>query len=689
MIDQSLRALWSARSIAVVGASDRDGAISKLPITYLQKYGYAGEIFPINPKGGTISGIKAFTSLSEVGRPIDLALIIVPVGSVISAIKDCAESGVKVATVMGSGFAESGDEGRALQDEILAIAKSAGMRIVGPNCIGSIGGASKLLATFSPVFSSAATELAQSGLALVSQSGALGYGTYSLALDRGLPIGVVITTGNEADVSAMEVATCLAESDDVNGILIYAESITDFHALKETASKKPTAILKAGRSDAGAKAASSHTGALATSDRVTTAAIKAAGAVRVFDIEELLDAGAIFSINNGKSSPKILKGKKIAVITTSGGSGILAADAIENYGLELATLDPKTRQELDQIIPSYGSSANPVDLTAAVMADQKLFERALSVLAEDLGVDAIVAAFCVLVGSDVEMIAQSLSKISQIPIVVARTGSASLAPMADKLFSDASIPIFPTPERAVRALSIQWQVSEAGRPAPQKVRDRIIASTKQPSPKASEVELKEIWRSAGVNVPESFLISDIAHAKKAVADVGGRAVFKVVLPGLLHKSDAGGVLLDINEEGAERAYSSLIALGDGAKVLVERYIPKGVEALVGITPSPLGRVLTIGVGGVLTEIINDSTLRLLPVTRQDVVEMIHEIKLGELINGYRGAVSGDEAGFIETVLRITDATMDWESEFELDINPVTILPEGAWVLDSAYLRVEK
>ena len=688
MIDTSIRSLWSAQSIAIVGASDREGALSKLPITYLQKYGYQGEIFPINPKGGTISGLKAYTSVSEVGKPIDLALIIVPVGSVISAIKDCAESGVKVATVMGSGFAESGDEGKALQDEIVTIAKNAGMRIVGPNCIGSIGGASKLLATFSPVFSSDATNLAPSGLALVSQSGALGYGTYSLALDRGLPIGVVVTTGNEADVSAMEVATSLAESGEVNGILIYAESITDLGALHEVASKKPTAILKAGRSDAGAKAASSHTGALATSDRVTSAAIKSAGAVRVSDIEELLDAGAIFSINNGKNPPKILSGKKIAVITTSGGSGILAADAIESYGLELATLTTQTRNELDQIIPSYGSSANPVDLTAAVMADQKLFDRALSVLAADPGVDAIVAAFCVLVGSDVEMIAQSLSKISGIPIVVARTGSPSLAPLADKLFGAASIPIFPTPERAVRALSIAWQVSDAGRSPKQSKRDPIVASTREPSPKASEVELKELWRSVGVKVPESFLISDISEVKRAVADVGSRAVLKVVLPGLLHKSDAGGVLLDINESSAEQAFASLIALGDGAKVLVERFVPKGVEALVGITPSPLGRVLTIGVGGVLTEIINDSTLRLLPVTRQDVVEMIHETKLGELIKGVRGAKAGDEQGFIDTVLRITDATMDWESEFELDINPVTILPEGAWVLDSAYLRVE-
>jgi len=685
-MSQAISWLWRARSIAIVGASDREGAMSRLPISYLKRFGFQGKIYPINPKGGEIAGIPAFRSIKEVPERVDLALIMVPVAAAKEAVKECAEAGVAIATVMGSGFAESGDAGQLLQDEITSIAKVSGMRIVGPNCIGSVGSEAKLLATFSPVFNSSSTELARSGLALVSQSGALGYGTYSLGADRALPIGVVVTTGNEADVSAMEVATTLATDQSIDGILIYAESITDLAALTKTAESKPTAVLKSGRSEAGALAAASHTGALATGDRVMSAAIKRSGAVRVDDVEELLDAGAIFATR------KRLNGKRIAVITTSGGSGILAADAIEKYGLALAQLSPKTREELDQIIPSYGSSANPVDLTAAVMADQKLFQRAIDVLSEDQGVDAIVAAFCVLVGEDVEMIANALGGVSrnskrEIPITAARTGSPSLAPKATQLFDQAKIPIYPTPERAVRALAILNQVSSTvSRAAGRKP---LSPAHPEPGADTSEHELKEIWRKSSISVPESIVINSPSEAVDAVRSVGGRAVMKIILPGLLHKSDAGGVLLDITEERAESSAQVLMKLGAGARILVERFVPKGIEALVGITTSPLGKVLTIGVGGLLTEVIKDSSLRILPVTESDVEEMIDETRLGQLIAGVRGAKPVDRKAFVETVLRITDVTMDWESGFELDINPVAITSDGAWVLDSAYARSER
>jgi len=675
-------ALWSAKSIAIIGASEREGAMSRLPLTYLQKYGYQGEIYPINPKGGEILGIKAYPSIKDVGKPIDLVLVMVPVAAAKSAVEDAATCDIKTMIIMGSGFAESDAAGAALQNEIVEITKRAGIRLVGPNCIGSIGGADRVIATFSPVFSSDSTKLAESGLALVSQSGALGYGTYSLGLDRSLPIGVVVTTGNEADLTAMEAATVLAGEKDLDGILIYTESITDIEALRKCAELKPTAILKSGRSEAGAEAAASHTGALATGDRVAGAAIKAAGAVRVGDVEELLDAGAVFAMK------KRLSGRRVAVITTSGGSGILAADAIEKYGLELAQLSPEVRAELDSIIPSYGSSANPVDLTASVITDRALFTRALKALSSDENVDAIVAAFCVLVGTDVDLIAEALSQVRSIPVVVARTGSASLAPKADQLFSAALIPVFPTPERAVRALSLLHQAS-APRPF-RATRELLTTPTKRPSDEISEVGLKEIWKSAGISVPENFTITRREEVASAIKKVGGRSVLKAVIPGLIHKSDAGGVLIDIREDEGEAAFDKLtaIAAGRDLQVLVERFIPQGVEALVGITPSPLGRVLTIGVGGILTEIIKDSSLRVLgsvPIDREEVRAMIYETKLGDLIAGVRGKSAGDIEAFIDTVLRITDATMDWGLDFELDINPVTILPDGAWILDSAYI----
>ncbi|MBU6242803.1 MAG: acetate--CoA ligase family protein [Acidobacteria bacterium] len=673
--------LWSAKSVAVIGATERVGAMGRLPIEYLLKHGYSGEIFPVNPKGGTILGIAAFTSISEIGKPIDLALIMVPSTLVEAAVIDSAKAGIPVVTVMASGFAEADGEGAIAQDRLVAIAKKSGMRLVGPNCIGSVGGNSKLTATFSPVFSSDSTTLSAGSLALVSQSGALGYGTYSLGLDRDLPIGVVVTTGNEAEVSAMDIATALSEDEDVSGILIYTEGLTEVEQLREIASKKPTAILKAGRSEAGAEAAASHTGALATGDRVVDAAIKATGAVRVNNVEELLDAGAVFTTGTK------LTGKRVAIITTSGGSGILGTDALEACGLELAELEPKTIATLDEFIPSYGNSTNPVDVTAAVISSPELFEKCMAILVNDKNVDAIIAAFCVLVGDDVERIANALGaagKSRSLPIVVSRTGAESLAPLAAKKLAQFNIPVFPTPERAARALELLRVVSI---PIPKYSRKSLVETTITPAFGASEVELKNLWQSAGIPVPESILVTNKSEVSSAVKKVGGHAVLKVVIPGLLHKSDAGGVALNISEIEAPEVFDQLIAIAKGgqASVLVERFVPKGVEVLVGITPSPLGRVLTIGVGGVLTEVINDTSLRLLPVSSDDVNAMVNETRLAKLFAGVRGAAPSDRAAFIELVLRITDATAGWEDGFELDINPVTVLSDGAWVLDSAYV----
>ena len=479
----------------------------------------------------------------------------------------------------------------------------------------------------------------------------------------------------------MDIATALSEDKEVTGILIYTEGLTEIAQLREIAAKKPTAILKAGRSQAGAKAAASHTGALATGDRVVDAAIKATGAVRVNNVEELLDAGAVFTTGTK------LTGKRVAIITTSGGSGILGTDALEACGLELAELEPKTIAALDEFIPSYGNSTNPVDVTAAVISSPELFEKCMSILVNDMNVDAIIAAFCVLVGDDVERIANALGaagKVRSLPIVVARTGAQSLAPLAAKKLAQFNIPVYPTPERAARALELLRIVSM---PIPKYSRKPLVLTTATPNAGASEAELKNLWQSVGVPVPESLVVSKKSEVSAAVIKVGGRAVLKAVIPGLLHKSDAGGVVLDISTEQAPEVFDRLISIAKGgeASVLVERFVPKGVEVLVGITPSPLGRVLTIGVGGVLTEVINDTSLRLLPVSSDDVNAMIDETRLAKLFTGVRGAKAADRAAFIELVLRITDATAGWDDGFELDINPVTVLSDGAWVLDSAYV----
>ena len=504
---------------------------------------------------------------------------------------------------------------------------------------------------------------------------------YSLGLDQGVPLGVVVTTGNEADVTNLEVANALADDASISAILLYAESLTDIGMLHKISTKKPTAILKVGRSAQGAIAAASHTGALATEDRIIDAAIRTTGAVRVDDVEQLLDAGLIFA-----SGMKSL-GKRVAIITTSGGSGILATDALEAHGLELAVLAPESLAELRNIVPSYGNANNPVDVTAAVMSSPDLFKKCLDILAHDKGVDSIIACFAVLVGADVERIAAALggvSKIRKIPIAVARTGSKNLAPNAQEIFKSLNIPVFPTPDRAVAALRI---LNESGR-----VIARVDVKTSSelfptPSSTATEVEMKALWKKVGIPVPLSVVVSEEKDIQAAVKFVGGRAVLKAVVPGLLHKSEAGAVALDINADTAQATFISLSQLsGKGIKndVLVETFIPKGVEALVGVTSSALGKFLTIGVGGILTEIISDVSIRLLPVDESTVRQMITETRLAPLFAGARGSAPADVEAFIAAVLRIAEVASTFPESSELDINPLTVLPQGVWVLDTAY-----
>ena len=684
----ALAALWSASSIAVVGATERIGAMGRLPLEYLVKYGYSGRIIPVNPKGGTIMGLTAFTGIqqaaAELGTPIDLALIMVPADAVRQAVTDCADAGVRVCVVMSSGFGEVDADGKRRQDELVTIARGGGMRLVGPNCIGSVGGADAVLATFSPVFSSDNTPLPNGPLALVSQSGALGFGALSLGLERDLPIGIAVTTGNEADVSAEEVAAELALDDSVTGVLVYLESVTDLASLARSAAAVPTVAVKAGRSEAGARAAASHTGALTSGDDVIDAALARAGVARVATIDHLLDAGALIATGarlDRPADPRV----GVGVITTSGGSGILAADAIEAEGLTLASLDATTIDAIERVIPAYGSAANPVDVTAAVMAEPGLFEQCVHELAADPAVDAIVACFAVLVGDDVLRIARALGEVRSAtdkPVVAARTGAANLAPEGARLLAEQGVPVYPTPERAVAAIRA---LRDASRGPVATVADRVGASSvPAPPPSATEDQIKALLGSGGLPIPASRLVSNATDAASAVAEMGGRAVFKAVVPGLLHKSDAGGVIVDVAPDGAAAAFDRCAALG--GEVLVEQFIPGGVEVLVGITPSAMGRVVTVGVGGILTELVADVAVALAPVSEADVEALLDQTRVGRLLAGVRGAPPADRAALVRTIVQLVDLTDEWPEDLEVELNPVTVLEQGCWILDAVVHR---
>lgn len=677
-----LATLWSARSVAVVGASDRQGSLGRLPVEFLQRYGYAGRVLPVRPDGAEVCGLPSHPSLARCPGPVDLAMIMVAAERVPGAVADCVAAGVPMAIVCTSGFAETGEAGAALQDEVVRLARAGGVRLVGPNCIGTVGVATGQVSSFSPLFSGVHTSLVPGALGFVTQSGALGYGAVSLAFERGLGLGWIVNTGNEADVTAVEVMGAMAAQDGCRGVLAYVESLTDLPSLRQLAARGvPVAVLKAGRSEAGARAAASHTGALAAGDKVADAALRQLGFVRVDDVDELLDVG------EAMLAPQRPAGSRVAVVTTSGGSGILAADALEAHGLALAPLAADTLKVLDGIVPAFGSTANPVDVTASVMSNAALFDQALDVIADDEGVDVVLACFCVLTGKDVDDVVSSLARVaarSGKPVLAVRTGADHLAPGAAARMRSAGIPCFPTPARAVRAAAALCRFA-ANEARPSATSPQTPRSPSPPPPAgASEQQLKALLTSAGVRVPRGRVASSAADATMAVAEVGGLAVLKAVVPGLVHKSEAGGVIVGVDPEGAERSYEAVARLG--GQVLVEEMVPGGVEALVGLAPSALGPVLTVGVGGVLTEVMADVALRLPPVTRDDVHAMIDETRLGHLLSGVRGAPPADREALVDLVLQVAGLTADWPHGFELDLNPVTVLADGVRVLDAAYVQ---
>jgi len=383
----------------------------------------------------------------------------------------------------------------------------------------------------------------------------------------------------------------------------------------------------------------------------------------------------------------------VAVVTTSGGSGILAADAIEQWGLTLAVLSEQTLATLDGIVPAYGSTANPVDVTASVMSNPALFDDALGAIAGDEGVDAIVACFCVLTGSDVDAVVTALSQVRErtgVPVIAVRTGADHLAPDASATMRAAGLPVYPTPARAVRALAALAQFAEERSVPPWAQVGATVVSADGVGPgralvgaSTDEHALKQVLREAGMPVPAGRVVSDAQDAVVAVEEAGGRAVAKAVVPGLLHKSEAGGVVLDVTPDRAAAVYQQLAAMG--GEVLVEEMVSGGVEALVGSTDTPLGRIISVGVGGVLTEVVADVALRLLPVDRSEVEEMLDETRLGRLLGGVRGQEPADRAALVDAVLGIAALAADLPEGAELDLNPVTVLADGRGcrILDAA------
>jgi acyl-CoA synthetase (NDP forming) len=683
-----MKTLWQPRSVAIVGASATPNSLGHRLLTYLRDHGYGGRIYPVNPRYTEIEGLTCFPTVSAISGAVDLALILVGADRVISALQDCAAKRVEYAVVHASGFGETGAAGRALEQEMTAYARAQGMRIIGPNCIGLVSPGNQLVAGFSPLFSKVRFE--PGALAMVTQSGALGYGIVSLAVERGLRFSRIVNTGNEADLCTAEFIAELLNDERTSTILVYSEGLKHagyWRALGALSRErgKPVIVLKSGRSEIGSRAAASHTASLAGDDAIWDAAFRSIGMLRVDDIDEMLDLAAIFE------QPRRPAGPGVGVMTTSGGAGILAVDGLSQAGLGIPELDEAACEQIRPIFPAYGTVANPLDLTGAMLTDAILFRTALRAMASDPGIHALLVCFCVLQGAEVDRAIDDLLAVlaeTDKPILVSRTGAEFLAPGAAARLQQAGVPVFPTPARAARAIRRLLQFStERADPGigPLALASSPPSGWPQPGQALGEREAKRLLSAAGLPVTRQVLCLDAEEAARTAERMGYPVVVKIDSPDIPHKTEAGAVRLGLRDAAAVReAFAAVVdsvrAFKPDARLngcLVQEQLENSVaEILLGVSPSPMGPMITVGLGGIFVEIFNDVSRRLAPVTPGEATAMLKELRGYKLLTGARGQPPADIDALAKLVAQLSEAAVQWPGQWELDLNPVLVMQAG-------------
>lgn len=689
----SVEPLLRPRSVAVVGASRRTGTIGRAILENLKACGFAGPIYPINPAAGEVSGLGAFARVSDIGHPVDLAIIAVPAAGVEEVVDDCARAGVRAVVVISAGFGEVSPAGKAVERRLRERARAAGMRLVGPNCMGVLNAdpAVRLNATFSPVFPPAGN------VAMLSQSGALGLAMLDYAEKLNVGLSSFVSVGNKADVSGNDLLSYWVEDDATRVIALYLESFGNprrFARLApEVARKKPIVAVKSGRSAAGSRAASSHSAALASLDVGVDALFAQAGVIRTGTLEELFDLVALLS------SQPIPRGPRVGVVTNAGGPGILLADACEAHGLALPSLTPATLERLHEVLPAAAGLSNPIDMIASASPAQ--FEEVIDAVGGDPNIDAVVVIYVpplVTRPEDVaEAIARGAARVpAERPIATVFMSSRG-TPAALSRGPRGAIPSYSFPENAALALAQAvryggWRTRPTGAPLSLGLeREReiraLIGRLSAAHPDGGWLapdELATLLELAGVAMaPLVKTTPEPVAAAAAATQLGFPVVLKASAPTLLHKSDVGGVALGLGsvEEVAAAAQTMLERTGaaglslDG--FLVQRQVGRGVEAMVGVTVDPsLGPVLVAGLGGVQIELCRDVAFRLTPVTDVEAASMLGELKGRALLDGFRGAAPADKDALVRTILQISALVEVMPELAELDLNPVMVLGPG-------------
>jgi acetate---CoA ligase (ADP-forming) len=682
----SLRPFFEPACAAVIGASSRRGSIGGELFRNILAADFAGAAYPVNRGGDPVAGVRGYTRVADIPEQVDLVVICLPGEHVIDAAQEALEAGVKALVVISAGFAEIGPEGVLRQERLLALVRDHGARMIGPNCLGMASASSRLNATFAP------RAFPPGSIGFSSQSGALGLAVLERGQERGLGLSAFASIGNKADVSSNDLLEWWEEDENTKLVMLYLESFGNPRAFariaRRVARRKPVLAMKSGTTHAGMKAASSHTAALAGSEAAIDALFRQTGVIRTQTLDELVDVAALLN------DMPVPRGRRVALLTNAGGLGILCADACEAAGLELPTPSEETRRALREVMPSEGSTANPVDMLGSATA--KTFADVLPIVLADPGIDALIVLFVPTVGVSEEDVGSAISRgaanAGEKPVLCAFL-SAKGAPAT--LRSAASVPAFSYPEAAARALSRaadrgDWLRRPAGT-LPELAVDRETADTIVAEALAAgddawlaPDQARALLEAYGLPVVPERVVESLDDAAAAAAELGFPVVVKSAAAGA-HKTESGGVALNLADETEVRAAAERI----GLPVLIQPMIRGGAELLAGAVQDPVfGPLVAFGPGGVFAELIGQAQFRLAPLTDLDARELVRAGKAGRLVAGFRGAPPADEDALVDLLMRLSRLVEDFPEVAELDLNPVLALADRAVAVD-ARVRVAR
>lgn len=692
-----LDSFFAPSSIALIGASRDHEKIPGRLLSMLRKNEYPGQIYPVNPNYPEIDGIRCYKSVADIGAPIDLAVIIIPARAVLNALEQCAAVGVKNAVIISSGFAEEGGDSAAMQDAIAGLAKRTGMRISGPNAEGFFSQVQRVAATFSPavdVKPGVVPLLATTRrIGIVAQSGGIGFAYYHRAKALGVAVSYVVSAGNESDLGAGEFLDYLVQDASTDVIMLFIEGIRDVEkflaaARRAAELKKPVIVTKVGRSGAGMRAAASHTASMAGWSAAYDAVFAKYGFIISNDLDEALTIAAVLASN------PLPRGDRVAVVTVSGGAGIWGADAVALRGLQVPELSEKIQAGIKALMPSYGSARNPIDVTAQGVTSGGL-QKSVDLLTASDEVDAI-------------LVVLSLSSDVRMPFKEAELKPVLSAHHMPVVFYSYTLPSdFARRELAKSGVvvlsglahvgvALRQLVDYAKFTLPKTVDDaRLPArdlSAHLKSPALSEADSKALLRAAGVALPDEVLVTDKSGLDAAVARVGFPLVMKIQSPDIAHKSEVGGVRVNITTKG--EAFLAFEALLNNARkhrpeanlqgVLLAPMAKKGVEIIVGtMTDATFGPMVMVGLGGITTELFRDVVYRPAPVSAEEAGAMLAGLKAAPLLSGFRGAAKADVSALARLIADVSVLAARHAKEIaEIELNPVLVHPEGLTIVDA-------